>query len=914
MHSRNVPMRSCQALSLTRNGRQTMNLLQLMRNYSWLKFNLGCLGALVLALSQAAISKTAVSIPAAAAVRAKPCPTCAQAIGLDSFRASVGGELTPVIIELQESPGLMRKLEAEQAGRAMPMHELIAHSASLQGRQRAFIASLPGRGVRALLRETDTRQIDGSVRHVQYHLTYLLNGFVAFVATADLARLGALPEVRRVFELQAVRLLLDKAIDYSLGMQTNIADRRLAVYGSGPENQWNPRSDVPGHPEATFTSSTNQGYAGQGMIIAIIDTGVDWRHPMFGGTGQTTPMPYVSGSTNSPSTNDNRKVIYYYALSSPGNPTDDFGHGTLVTSCAAGYLVDGNTRPIPGYGTGTGNTGIGPTPGGVPLHGMAPQARVMEYKVCGPANACLGDIELAIEDAASPYTIVGMSGGNETNTFIPKPVADVINLSLGDTSGDPAGSTSVMANNAALAGTIVVAAAGNAGPGPRTIGAPGAATLAISPAASLDPGSLSAGDLLASNQISGETFDTSSAGPSPLTGTNSTNLLPEPGGRQNMELFPAAGGGPMTNGSLSAHYVFVDRRLNTSAVPPDVQNRIALVKGSGTFFQIANSIAPFQPAAILIITTVESATALEVIGGIPTFTIGTNDGNYLEDQMIPGHVGSETNDVPVGTISELPLRIASSAALSAFQPGMAGFSSRGPNDHPNARFRVIKPDVTAPGVSILGAATPTGVPDATIGLADPSGYVQASGTSFATPITAGTMALIRQHLRELQLDSTNLQSGTYHSTRFDVVTIARALLMNSASNLRSGLGAPQSDGTNSVASINDIGAGHINVDGALHANAVMYAPTLLLADPAEYAGATNDLTVFIPSASFGAVPIVGVNGTSVLTQQVVLRDVTGVGTGTYNLSFQNNRNADHPGFLTEFISVQGSPISSVTVR
>ena len=144
-----------------------------------------------------------------------------------------------------------------------------------------------------------------------------------------------------------------------------------------------------------------------------------------------------------------------------------------------------------------------------------------------------------------------------------------------------------------------------------------------------------------------------------------------------MSLFPAAGGGPITNGSLSALYVFVDRRANpnVAAVPVAVSNRIALVKGSGTFAQIANSIAPFQPAAILIITTVENATALQVIGGVPTYTIGPGDGNYLEDQMITGHVGSETNDVPVGTISELPLRIASSAALSAFQPGMAGLAS-----------------------------------------------------------------------------------------------------------------------------------------------------------------------------------------------------------------------------------------------
>jgi hypothetical protein len=100
--------------------------------------------------------------------------------------------------------------------------------------------------VRALLRETDTRQIDGSVRHVQYQLTYLLNGFVAFVANDDLPRLRALPDVRRVFELQPVHLLLDKAIDYSLGMQTNLADRRTAVYGSTLE--FHPAA-VAGHPE-----------------------------------------------------------------------------------------------------------------------------------------------------------------------------------------------------------------------------------------------------------------------------------------------------------------------------------------------------------------------------------------------------------------------------------------------------------------------------------------------------------------------------------------------------------------------------------------------------------------------------------------------------------------------------------------
>ncbi|PWU13710.1 MAG: hypothetical protein C5B50_18780 [Verrucomicrobia bacterium] len=886
-----------------------------MRNRNLRKIISTCTTFVCWLLLSAAVQKGFGGNPHETTPPGEPCPTCPLAIGLEEFRQAAGGSVIPVLIEFNEPSGLMHQMSAEHAGRSMRFKELTDHGGALLGRHQAFLESLPGRGVRALLRESEARQVDGSLRHIQYHLTYLMNGLVAFVARDDVARLRALPEVHRVFELRPVRLLLNTAIDYSLGMETNISDRRLAVYGPSP--QWSPAGSL-GHPETPVATPPANGFAGEGMIIAVIDSGVDWRHPMFGGTGLTTPTPPASGQTNA--VNPNQKVIYYYALSSPGNPTDDFGHGTLVTSCAAGYQVDGNTPPNPGYGTGENGTGIGPTPGGVVLHGMAPQARVMEYKVCGPADACAGDIPLALEDAASPYTLVGSTtSGNVTNTFIPKPVADVINLSLGDTSGDPTSATSVMANNAALAGSIVVAAAGNSGPTNNTIGAPGAATLTIAPAASFDPGSLSTSDLLASNQITNDTRQPGSFGPPPVIGANSTSLQPDPGGRQAMELFPAFGGGPIPQGSLSAYYVFVDETTGNT-VPLSVSNRIALVKlpsTTSTFAQDANQVAPFGPAVILLITSVQTATALSVAGNIPTYTIGPDDANYLISQM----AGPVTN----GTISSLPMRVNEFASLNLFQPGMAGFSSRGPLGNPNAKYRVVKPDVTAPGVNILGAATPTGLPDATVGIADPSGYARASGTSFATPITSGTMALVRERLRAMGLDSTNVSATHYRSTRFNVVTIARALLMNSASNLRSGLGVPEGGDTNSSASIIDFGAGHINVDGALHNNAIMTAPTWLL-NNLEFTALTNDppppsaldsagdLQVYLPSASFGAVPIVGINGTLVLTQQVVLRDITsGGGSGTYNLSFQNNSNANLPGFQLAFVSSNGAPISSVTV-
>lgn len=787
--------------------------------------------------------------------------------------------------------------------------------------------------MRLLLRKTDVKQVDGSVRHIQYRFTYLLNGFVAFVATDDIEKLRAQPEVTAVSEPEKMSFNLDRAIDYSLGTNPSPPLRRDAVYG--PTKEFRP-IDTGGNPETPRAKI--DGFEGQGMNIAIIDSGVDYRHPMFGGTGNGTPLPRVSGSAEAAT--DNKKVIYFYAFSEPvGDATDDFGHGTLVASCAAGFLVNGMTPVNMFFGLGSPptNFGIGPTPNGVELFGTAPQARIMAYKVCGPAPQCAGDIELSIEDAASPVTLTGTGDGGSIPTMVPKPVADVINLSLGDTGGDPAGPSARAANNAALAGTIVVASAGNAGPGPGTIGAPSAATLALSVAASLDPGSVAGSDVLAPNQIPLETRTPATPGPSPEMGASSNANTPQTGERQGIRVFPVAGGGPLPNeenpgepslntGSVSAHYVFVDFASNaaTSAnVSPAVTNRIALVlrdEASATrppFGAIANAVAPLNPAAIVIITPVESATAVVVTGGIPTFTVGTDDGQYLLDLL--SSTDNNTGDPANGAISELPLRIADTIALAAYQGTMAGFSSRGPNDHANAGFRVIKPDVTGPGVGIFGAATPDGLPDDTVGLASATGYTTANGTSFSGPITAGAITLVRQRVREdLGLDSTNLGASDYRAKRFDSVIVARALLQNSATNLRNGLGAPQGDGASSVASVNDMGAGHINIAGALSANAIMVSPTDLLTTPEEYTTDTppeNPLQVMLPTASFGRVPVVNVNGIVTRMREVVIRDVgpAGAGVGTYNLSVQDNR-LPASGFNISFVAADGTtPITSVNL-
>ncbi|HSH39645.1 MAG TPA: Calx-beta domain-containing protein [Chthoniobacterales bacterium] len=862
----------------------------------------------------------------------------AEPADLAAFRQAVGGSITPLIVELKQQPAVLRKVAAEKVGEEMTLEDTTAYMQELLTAQDAFLGSLAQRGVRALLRETNVEQINGATRHIEYRFTYLLNGFVAYVATADIEQLRAQPEVAHVSEPAQAEFHLNKAIDYSLGTAPDPADRRTAVYGATKEFRPVDTGANPETPRAKI-----DGFEGQGQNIAIIDSGVDYRHPMFGGIGNLTPRPRVSGQPESAT--DNRKVIYFYAFSEPvGDPTDDFGHGTLVASCAAGFSVDGNTPARLGFGTGRDGTGIGPTTNGTMLIGTAPQARIMAYKVCGPAPQCPGDIELSIEDAASPVTLTGQGDGGSIRTMVSKPVADVINLSLGDTSGDPAGATSRSANNAALAGTIVVASAGNAGPGPGTIGAPSSATLAVSVAAGLDPGSVAGADVLATNQIPLEPCDDEMrapgcdsgaqvAGPPEEQGASSNANLPEPGAPQGIRIFPVAGGGelpvernpgdPTTNtGSVSAHYVFVERRSTAPALPPpvpaSVANRIAIVKGSGTFASIANPVALNNPAAILIVTTVESATAVVVVGGIPTFTINPRDADALLDRL--SNTDNDAGDPANGAVSRLPIRLADTISLPAYQGTMAGFSSRGPNDHPNARFRTIKPDITGPGVGVFGAATPEGLPDETIGLASLSGYTTANGTSFSGPVTAGAITLVRQRVREmLGLDTTDLRSADYRAKRFDTVTVARALLQNAATNLRNGLGQPQGDGASSVASVNDMGSGFVNVAGALSNNAIMVAPVDLLTRPREFTPAASPsptpLRVLIPTASFGTVPVIGVNGTVVRTQEVIVRDVfNGAGSGVYNLSVQNSRGIETPGFQISFTSADGAtPITSVSV-
>ncbi|MCD4686117.1 MAG: S8 family serine peptidase, partial [Anaerolineae bacterium] len=188
------------------------------------------------------------------------------------------------------------------------------------------------------------------------------------------------------------------------------------------------------------------GYRGQNVRVGVIDTGIDYAHADFGGTGPGTIFPTLKvaggydfvGDTWHPDTNP--------GLLPDADPMDQQGHGTHMAGTIAGYGVDG-----------TGNTYSGPWDITTPFAtmiigpGMAPQATLYALKV----GANHGFVSEAGTIAALEWAVDPNGDGDLSDRL------DVVNMSIGTSFGDLNRGWTVAADNAAQAGVIVVAAAVN---------------------------------------------------------------------------------------------------------------------------------------------------------------------------------------------------------------------------------------------------------------------------------------------------------------------------------------------------------------------------------------------------------------------------------------------------------------------
>ncbi len=186
---------------------------------------------------------------------------------------------------------------------------------------------------------------------------------------------------------------------------------------------------------------------GQGTIIGVVDTGVDYTHQDLG----SCSFLLEAGC----------KVAYGYDfVNNDPDPMDDQGHGTHVAATAAGngYYTQSN-----------GNT--------QPLLGIAPDATIYAFKVLG-ANGSGSNVGVI----AAMEACVDPNGDGDISDRV-----TVCTLSLGSANGNPTDATSLAADAAVDAGVIMTIAAGNDGPGPETIGSPGTSRKAITVGAACKP-------------------------------------------------------------------------------------------------------------------------------------------------------------------------------------------------------------------------------------------------------------------------------------------------------------------------------------------------------------------------------------------------------------------------------------------
>ncbi|KAH7283061.1 hypothetical protein KP509_35G059300 [Ceratopteris richardii] len=500
-------------------------------------------------------------------------------------------------------------------------------------------------------------------------------------------------------------------------------------------------------PPASLWTKANLG---EDVIVGLLDSGVWPEAESFKDDG-FGPIPSRWRGTcetgcNFTAADCNRKLIgARYFLKGY-----EAAKGKLSVSSTGEFV---SARDRNGHGTHTASTAVGNFVEGASLFGFAggkakggaPRARLAVYKVCWPDSVeCYAADVLAAFDA-------GIHDG-----------VDVFSLSIGSSYVDGLFSDAIAIGSfhAVMAGRVVVCAAGNDGPYPASVA--NVAPWIITVAASSIDRSFRSSALLED----GSTYTGSS-----LSGTRLS--------KKSMYPLVFAGDARVSTANASAGEMCLPGALDPEKVKGKI---VACFRGLNPRLEKGYVVKEAGGAGMLLLNSAAYGDEVLADPHILPATHLTSD----QAQSILKYINQSRSSATASItypISRLDQKDA---------PKMALFSSQGPN---RLVPEILKPDITAPGINILGAWTEA---------SSPSGYFEdhrrvkfnvISGTSMSCPHVAGIVALLR----------------ALHPS-WSAAAIKSAL-MTSATN-HDDANRPIRSASNKKATPFNYGAGHVNPNAA----------------------------------------------------------------------------------------------------